>query len=311
MTKWFPQLFWLEGLLGFAGCDGINTKLGWPAVEWHGGFWSILGFLFVSMLLAGAIRLAIKTANQTSNSRDAIAGIVILLVVAAVVLQMLPTASNGFQVIPLAPWTYAGWFSFLISAAVWLLVVVSVMAASSNSPDSATVFSALLLIAMMGNLFLSFSERREPATSSVETNSVEKADSTDVSTPYADEIEEWRTKASELRHMLQQLLAERRQLTADISRLANSPSYKSVKAELLGERQELTEQIEVVESELASVELAVVRAESRLRRLARHAAIHEGSNVSDTEFETMAQIQHELEEDLRELRLRLNMKGTR
>ena len=311
MTKWFPHLFCLTTLACLSGCEGsINTKLGWPTTDWHGGFWSILGFLLVSMLLAGAIKLAITTANQTSNSNDAVAGIAILFIVAAVVLQMLPSTSSGLQIIPLAPWTYAGWFSFLISAAVWLLILVSVMVAASDSPDSATVFSALLLIAMMGNLLLSFSESKESATISVVTNSMDKVDADDTPTPYRNEIEEWRSKASDLRLLLNQLLADRQRVTADISRLSDSPSYKSVKAELLGERQELTEQTEVVEAELASVELAVVRAESRIRRLARHAAIHEGSNVSDSEFETMAQIQHELEEDLRELRLRQNMKGT-
>ncbi len=293
-----------------SGCEGINTNLGWPTTDWHGGFWSILGFLLVIVLLAVAIKIAITTANQTSNSNDTVAGIVILFVVAAIVLQMLPATNSGLQIIPLTPWAYAGWLSFLISAAVWLLVLVSVLAASSDSPDSATVFSALLLIAMTGNLLLSFSERKESATISVATNLVEKVDSDDTPTPYRNEIEEWKSKASDLRLLLNQLLADRQRVTADISRLSDSPNYKSVKTELLGERQELTGQVEVVEAELASVELTVIRAESRLRRLARHAAIHQGSNVSDSEFETMAQIQHELEEDLRELRLQPNMKGT-
>lgn len=302
MTKWFPQLLLIAGPLGFAGCE-YNTKLGWPAISWNGGFWPVVAFMMTVAMLTGTIRLAFITSNTTSRSRDAIAGAVAMLAVAGILLQLLPTTDDGFQLIPLSPWSYTGWFSVVLSFVVWLFLVISVFVASSDSPDSATTFSALLLMAMVGNLLLSFSECER--TSTVEAIASENDTSEKpVDSSFQTEIESWKARASRLRGLLQELLADRNQVLREVGRFSSSPTHRLAKTELLKEQDELAQQIDTVASELAAMDQAILRAESRLRRLARHSAINDVSNVSDTDFETMARIQHELEDELRSLRSR-------
>lgn len=297
MAKWFPHILLIAGPFAVSGCD-VNTALGWPSDGWGDNFFFVVGFLFAIAMLAGAVRLAFVTSNKTSRSHEAIAGIVSMLLSASVLLQLLPAADAGLQLIPLAPWSYVGWFSTVLSVIVWLVLLIAIFAASSESPDSATSFSALLLLAMSGNALLSFSEQNSPSLQSGVANQSMVTKSTE------DEVESWKARSVELRQLLNELAEERHRLSASITQLSDSRSYRSAKAELVAERTELFQQIESIETELAVIESAVVRAESLRRRLARHLVLNEITDATDSEFASMATIQRELQEQLRSLHSR-------
>ena len=141
-----------------------NTKVPW-LTELRGVGIGVVGcYLAVVALVVAAIALMIG--NLGRERGGPLLGIVAMLIGAAVLLQFLPHAESGLQVLPLPPWTYGGWLPFSISMIGWGAVFVAGYVAVSGCLDAPQVFAALCLAAMSLNGLLSFSENTDsPATS--------------------------------------------------------------------------------------------------------------------------------------------------
>jgi hypothetical protein len=233
---------------------------------------------------------------------------VALLVIAITVLQFLPSPQSGLQFLPISPWSYSGWLSFLGSVCVWCFLLMAVTAARSGCQEDHSLFGGCLLMGMSVNAVLSFSEHSMPPQPTIAAQEEPSADST--SQPaltqeeeYKREVRKWKSRASQIRIVLQRLRSEQDDLTITMRRFGNSDNSakKAERSQLVVELAELKQQIVSVERELAVLDSAVMRTESHFRRLARHDLIQQTGNVGEAEFEALSRLQRELQDDLRSI----------
>jgi hypothetical protein len=137
-----------------AGHTGLNTKIGFPSHYWKHGLLAFLGYVIVCFLVGTAVVLMIETCKLTSGGP--MFSTLALLVAAAIILQILPTAESAIQFIPLWPWSYSGFVPVCLSILCWLGLLVAVFSTIDGCLDSPTVFSAAVLFSMGLNLLLSF-----------------------------------------------------------------------------------------------------------------------------------------------------------
>lgn len=133
-----------------------NTKIPWPTALRGTDHWTIGGYRAVWGLVIASIVVMVHTANQQEQGGP-LWILAAMLVAAAVLLQFLPHAESGIQFIPLSPWCYVGWESFLLSLACWAAIMGAVYVVLDRSPDTPQAFAVLVLVVMSLNLLLSWS----------------------------------------------------------------------------------------------------------------------------------------------------------
>ena len=132
-----------------------NTRIPWPTQLRGASSWTLNCYLAVWGLVFGSIALMVHTANRKEGGPLWI--ILAMLAAAAILLQLLPYSDSGIQLIPISPWSYAGWESFFVSLACWAAILGAGYVVIDRSPDTPQAFSGLCLVAMMLNVLLSWS----------------------------------------------------------------------------------------------------------------------------------------------------------
>lgn len=133
-----------------------NTRIPWPTQLQGADSWTWNCYLAVWGLVIGSIALMIHTANRKEEGGP-LWIILAMLAAAGILLQFLPPGDTGVQLVPLSPWSYLGWESFLVSLCCWAAIVGAVYVVVDRSPDSPKAFSVLVLIGMTLNVLLSWS----------------------------------------------------------------------------------------------------------------------------------------------------------
>lgn len=136
-----------------------NTKIPWPSQMRGVGGWTVGCYFAVVALVVVAV--ALMVGNLGRQQGGPLLTVVALLIGAAVLLQLLPHAESGLQVLPLPPWAYGGWLPVGISLLLWMAIAVAGYTAVSGCLDAPRVFAFFILVAMSLNGLLSFSQAAE------------------------------------------------------------------------------------------------------------------------------------------------------
>ena len=131
-----------------------NTKIPWPTDFREASSRAMTCYLAVWALTIGSIALMIGNLNRREGGPLWI--IVAMLAAAAVLLQFLPPGDLGVQLIPISPWAYIGWESFLLSLGCWAAILGAGYVVVDRMNDSAQAFSVLVLVALSLNVLLSW-----------------------------------------------------------------------------------------------------------------------------------------------------------
>ena len=137
-----------------------NTKIPWPTQLSGASGWTLNCYLAVWALVIGSVALMVHTANRRKEGGP-LWIILAMLTAAAILLQFLPYTASGIQIIPLSPWSYAGWESFFVSLACWAATLGAGYVVFDRAPDSPKAFSVLCLVGMFLNVLLSWSDLKE------------------------------------------------------------------------------------------------------------------------------------------------------
>ena len=122
------------------------------------GFLAFGGGLIVYILVAWAAWIVVACViwpAKLDNPMLPVLLTIVLLVAAAVVLQILPATDSGLQFLPLMPWAYAGFVAAGLSVVCWIGIVIAALVVATRRTDAPAVFSAAVLICLGCNLLLS------------------------------------------------------------------------------------------------------------------------------------------------------------
>ena len=113
----------------------MATRLGGPWVYWEHGFWAVVGFLAVCcLMLLGCAAIAGAPYAPKEHRAEFVFGVA-LWIGAGLLLQVVPCAKNGLQVVPMPPWQYTG-LAKAVSFACWLCLLGGcILAFTSNKKD--------------------------------------------------------------------------------------------------------------------------------------------------------------------------------
>ena len=121
--------------------------------------------------------------------------------------------------------------------------------------------------------------------------------------PVQASIEQWRMKKANLEQTHDRLLADVKSIIRRLHSLGvrSKADIKdnTVAHDLVVELKETLSQAEEVTRKVETCEAAIIRAESKLRRLERRKLLAEQGVVAEQELEDFSRVQHELEEELR------------
>ena len=209
------------------------------------------------------------------------------------------------------PWGFAGWIGVILSTLLWLSsgvfvsVLIGYLASEPEQPMAQMTGETLQGYAMVGGTFLvltwllAFCEL--DATAPVGQDStlafVETSDE-----PVQAYIEQWRMKKANLEQTHDRLLADVKSITRQLHSLgvrSKADIKDNVAQDLVVELKETLSQAEEVTRKVETCEAAIIRAESKLRRLERRKLLTEQGVVAEQELEDFSRVQHELEEELR------------
>lgn len=269
-----------------SGCG--NTRIGGPWVYWEHGFWPVLGFLAVCGLIFLGLGLICGFTGDPSDNPDPgmLKGAIFFLVLAGLLLQALPHATNGLQFIPLPPWHYTGWIAMIISSVCWLCLGFACLLIISSVKDDGMPAAVSMFVALGLNVLLSFAGPSEAPVVG-EQPSLKECRA---------KIAGWEKLRSERREAADKLSSDRDMLVNRIRSLG-----VSTKRELMGhpvghtlaeELEHLSGQIEKLRSETDALDAVMERAKSSLRSLERETMLREVS------ADELSQIDHELKEKL-------------
>ena len=268
----------------------LNSRIGWPWEYFGNGVGPVFGFLAVCFLIfVGFAALA----AGVDEKGCLFAGLGIWLL-AGLVLQGLPHTENGIQFIPLLPWFYSGWIARIISAASWLMLLLGILCGVSPEKEHWKGAVAAILFALSMNALLSFASPAD-ATAPIATDG-----RSSVFTSCHEKIARWETLRKERSGTLAKLSSDKEMLVARIRSLGCQTKRElmahSVGCTLAKELEQLSRQIAQLQSETNTIEATVERAQSTLRCIERQAMV---KGFSNEEFARVAQIDHELQEELR------------
>jgi hypothetical protein len=193
-----------------------------------------------------------------------------------------------------------------LSSGVFVLVLIGWLASEPDTPMAQMTGETLQGYAMVGGTLLvltwllAFCEL--DATAPVGQDStlalVETSDE-----PVQASIEQWRMKKANLERTHDRLLADVKSITRQLHSLGvrSKANIKdnTVAQDLVVELKETLSQAEEVTRKVESCEAAIIRAESKLRRLERRKLLTEQGVVAEQELEDFSRVQHELEDELR------------
>ena len=272
----------------------MNTRIGWPWEYVGQGVGPVFGLLAVCFLiLVGFAALAAGTKDHS-----AILGGLAVWLVAGFLLQGLPHTASGIQVIPLPPWFYSGWIPRIFSAVCWIALILGCLAALSSNENDWQGAVIAILIGLGMNTLLSCAD---PANT---TAAIATDGRSSVLTSCREKIARWETLRKERSDTLARLSADKELLVVRIRSLGCQTKRElmahHVGCTLAGELEQLSRQIAQLQSESETTDSALEKAQSALRCIERQAML-EGHNLSDEEFARLAQIDHELQEELRKM----------
>jgi len=290
--------------------DGINTRIGWPWEYWHQGWWPILGWLAVCILvLIGFAAILASSEEKKVCQQPFFAGLAAWFL-AALLLQTLPEVHGGVQFVPRFPWGYGGWFATTLSTMVWLLIALGVAPMCFPTPEAEVKPSVVLVVVAFGlNALLTFwslptSSPQDPPLV-VGAKQEASKDYVALVQAYKDEISLLQqSKGAQTRAM--ERLAESKQLLLGrikeigITTKRELAAHKAGK-DLAEELGELVGAIAKLKNEIEVVDLATERFQSRLRRIERQVMLRDLQFSAEDECKQLSQMDHELQEELRKL----------
>ncbi len=281
-----------------SGCSELNTRIGWPWTYCAHGSWPVFGFLAVCFLIFVGIVGIIASSQAGDDDRGMVIVAAIFLIVAGFLLQTLPHTTTGIQFVPLLPWNYDGWIARSISSICWLALVLGCLTAFSHSKADWKGSAIAIFVALGLNALLSFAGPAD-ATASTSTDGRSSA-----ITSCQDKIARWETLRKERSDALEKLLGDKEMLVTRIKGLGCRTKQElmahSVGCTLAHELEQLSRQIAQLQTETGTIEVTMERAQSALRCIEREALLKE-HGMSDKEFARVAQIDHELQEELRKM----------
>ena len=287
MLRWcliLPVMFFV------GGHDGL--KLGSPLHYWQSGSFPSFGALVVVLVLL-LWRLSLIVGLRRVP-RELVAGAISLAILAFVILQYLPEPETGIRLLPLFPWSYSGILASILAVMVWLMIFIGIGFTYDAEGDGPVpgLFCAFMFFAFTLNAAISTSETATSETQSESTAPTKQVDFAD----YREAINNWRSQAMLLRQKSAQLTQDRRAIIEIMSESDSTPPL-----ELTLEREELNQKIGRIQFEIASIENAILKSESNLRRIERNNATERTLAQADLDFEAVAMIRRELQ-DLAESR---------
>jgi hypothetical protein len=246
---------------------GLNTRIGWPWTNWSRGGWVAVGY--ASMCSTIGIALALMVWSAWTGKPCRLTVVLVLLVVAAVVLQWLPRSAAGIQFLPVSPWTFHGWIPLSISACSWLALALVVLALVCW--DRAVGFPVTAVLFLAVNLPLSFW-------------SLDPFDVTAIPVAAVDPFPEYRNRRGELKarqdeahRLLEALRRDQDELAERLRRLGvrSSADLRHIPAArpLAEELAEVVHLIRDQQKVAQRLGEATIEAGSRLRRLQRRGVI--------------------------------------
>ncbi len=276
-------------LLAFCAFGNLNTRIGWPGLVFSQEGWAAIGHATMYGSLGAALVMMIRSARTGRPCQLSL--VLMLLVVAAGILQWLPRSVNGLQFLPVSPWSFNDWAPFLISIVSWFFLGLVTLALICW--DRAVGFPAFMLVFLAVNALLSFW--------SVETSKANPklCPVVDPLAEYRSQNAEWSTTRDEAHRVLGRLRCDREALVNQLQRLGvrssadltNIPAARPLAEELA----EVVHQIEKQEEEVEQLDAAVVEAESHLRRIERQGAI-EATSLRKAEVDKVLRMGLELGE---------------
>ena len=205
------------------------------------------------------------------------------------ILQYLPEPEVGIRLLPSFPWSYSGVLASILAVVVWLMIFVGIGFTHDAEGDGPLpgLFCAFMLFAFVLNATISISETATSETQSESTAPTKQVDFAD----YREAISHWRSQAMLLRQKLAQLTQDRRAVLEVMTESDSTPPL-----ELVQERDELDQQIGQIRLEISSIENAILKSESNLRRIERNKATERTVAQADLDFESLAVVQRELQD---------------
>ena len=260
-----------------SGCNQINTKIGWPSVYWEQGFVTVVELLVVCFLFFLSL---LGVISGEEHPGYLITGIVIWLV-AVFLLQSLPHAEKGIQIVPVPPWYYASQIAWIISTASWSILILGCLVNLSIMKTGRHCAAVAVLLAGVLNALLSFaspsyvaSKNRTEIVASIE--------------PCENKTEQWEKNKQQQSEVLQKLLHEKEMLENRIKNLGirtkTGTDGSSIAGPLVEELEQLIQQIAKVQNKIAAIESVL----SKLRSLEREKSLHK-TGLSAEELTNISQ----------------------
>lgn len=273
-------------LLGLCVLDDLNTRIGWPGLYLGQQPWIVTGYIVMWVFFGIALAIMIFSAWTGKPCRLGL--VLALLIGGGNILQALPMSATGLQFLPVSPWSFSGWVPFLISACSWVFIGLVVLALVCG--DRAVGFPVMMLLLVGVNLPLSFWGLTTPSS--------ERTDH------YQRQLAEWREKRDDAQRGLSGLKHDRDALIARLKCLGvqSSADLRHVPAArpFVEELAEVVCQIREQETEAQRLDMAVVEAESLLRRIERQMVI-ERIGLDKAEEDGVLRMGVELSERLRSI----------
>jgi len=288
-------------------CSGCNSRLAGPGFYWSQNGGALLGFLAICALVLIAIMILVLAIDNCSIGgpkvyRETCGGSVLLLGVvwgvAVLVLQAMPTSTEGIAVIPLLPWSCSGWAGALASLALWAILFTGIGCFCFASDLGDRKAGAWLMVtAFSVNALLPFW-----CSTHVDTPPV--GNQSDASVPsYQQRLERLESQRKGQLQALERLAADRDQLVVRI-RMLGFRGKAEVMADKVGrtlaeELERLSQQITSMKAEVTAMDTVIETSRSRLRSLERQRLIDgTGGSANDTQA-AVSEIDHTLAEELR------------
>ena len=266
-----------------SGCNQINTKIGMPWIYWQEGYWTVVGFFAVCVLIFIGFCGIIAGEDHSGNL---VAGIIIWII-AGLLLQALPHTESGIQYVPLPPWYYQSQVAWIISIACWLALIFGWHINFSSVKADRVSAVVAIFIALGLNALLSFASPSYVVSQNIPENVV-------AIEPCENKLEQWEKNMQQQSEVLKILLHEKEMLETRIKSLGIKNKRElmdhPIARPLVEELEQLTHQIAKVQNKIFAIESV----QSKLRSMERERSL----NNSGLSTEKMTDIDQKLKEEL-------------
>ncbi len=285
----------------------INTHLNWPTFYWSQGWVSFVVFFLVCGCLVMAITTSLNHLVKETPTTTMLFWP--MLITAAVLMQFLPRASYGIQVLPSFPWDYWGnWISFCFSLVAWLCLFVSATSAQGFKPGDQVDAAGFGIAMLVLTILLTPCHPSYDQIAIASSQTMQPADTVEQQAPSSGVdrhrllVNQWKARYEGTQENLRQLQDDKAEVIEQLKSI-DTPSEKNRSAsrasqELAGEVEELERQIRNLQREQDLLQSSIVRAESKLRRIERFELLKQTVVLSDEESRQLAALQLELDSHL-------------